>query len=602
MAGRRGVSMRRFAITIAVLATALLVTAVWGWRAAFRDESRTAVRFPLTLAPDTRISAGTFPSLAISPDGRYVVFRAARGAVTMLYSRALDEAAEHAIPGTENATSPFFSPDGKWVGFFGQGQLKKVQLSGGAVVPLGTVQNTIARGGTWTKGEVIVVGTIAQMLAVPATGGTPKAVAPLDTAHGEISQRWPLALDDGETVLYTSFRGNAGLSQLGVASLAKGTTQLLDLPGSTAPLAVLEGKLIYVSATGSLMAVPFDERRLRITGAPVPVGDGVAVNSSTAGASAAISRSGSLVFQFGASTSQLVLVDLQGRSQVLVPEAKSYSFPRFSPDGKRIAVGVATAGSGDVWIYDIASGTPRRLTSEGNNDRPEWTPDGTRVLYLATGHPGQKTTELGWQTADGSGTAGRLQGGPKGVAVNEGVISPDGHVLAYRINGPGAPSDLWYRRLDGDTTPKPIATTSFTEEAARFSPDGRWVAYTSDQSGTAEVYVKAFPALGALYKVTAAGGQTPIWARDGRHIYYVADGQVNVATIATTPTFAVTSRQQLFEGTYNLDAAVHANFDLAPDGQHLLLVKRTSGETQTVVVHDWKYELRARTAAQAGKK
>ena len=286
---------------------------------------------------------------------------------------------------------------------------------------------------------------------------------------------------------------------------------------------------------------------------------------------------------------------------MLAREAKSYSFPRFSPDGKQIAVVVTTSGSSEVWIYDIASGTSRRLTSGGSSDRPEWTPDGKRLLYTGVGHPRQKLAELWWQPSDGSGTAERLQGAA-GAGVFEGVISPDGHVLAYRTNSASAPNDLWYRRLDGDTTPKPIAVTPFAEYAPRFSPDGRWVAYASSQSGTLEVYVQAFPALGALIPVTAAGGQTPIWGRDGRHIYYVANGQVNVATVSTTPSFAVGPRQQLFDGAYILDAGnVHPNFDLAPDGQHLLLLKPTNLEMRTIVVHDWKYELRARIAQTVKK-
>ena len=399
-----------------------------------------------------------------------------------------------------------------------------------------------------------------------------------------------------------SWRGGFGTSRLAVMSLAKGTTRPLDLPGSIAPLAVLDGKLIYVSATGSLMAVPFDGRQARITGVPLPVGGGISVYAGTGAVLAAISRSGTLVLESGATTSQLMLADLQGRMRALVPEAKNYSFPRFSPDGKRIAAGVTTYTSTDIWIDDLASGTSRRLTTEGTNDRAEWTPDGKRVLYDAIDHHRQDVSELWWQPSDGSGAPERLQGAAGRDGVYEGVISQNGGVLAYRMNGPTANNDVWYRRLDGDTISKPIVSTkAFAELAPRFSPDGRWVAYASDQSGQSEVYVRAFPALGALYAVSVGGGTTPVWAPDGRHIYYLANGQINVATVATTPSFTVTSRHQLFEIPFNIAANVHASFDVAPDGQHLLLVKPTSGETQVVVVHDWKYELRDRLA-QAGKR
>ena len=594
MAGRRGVSLWLFA-AVSVLAAALLVATIWGWRAASRDEGGMSVRFPLTLAADTRIVSNAFPSLAISPDGNNIVFAALRGGTTMLYARALNDPNPHPIPGTENALQPFFSPDAKWLGFVLRGQLRKVQFSGGAVVPLPTIQSGSVYGATWANGDVIVISSGTQLLSFPAAGGTPKLVAPLDAAHHEQSQRWPLALKDGETVLYVSWTGSAATSRIGVASLTKGTTRLLDLPGSTFPVAVLEGKLIYMSATNALMAVPFDERSAHLTGSPVQVEADIGVGGSGF-ARVAISRSGSLVFQAGAYTSQLVLVDLQGRARILFPESKDYSWPRFSPDGKRLAVGITTAGSSDIWIYDIASGTPSRLTAEGTNSRPEWTPDGKRVLFRSV----RKDTELWWQPSDGSGAAELLQQ-HAGQNVDEGVISHDGHVLAYRRNGPGAPQDLWYRRLDGDTTPKPIVATSFIEEAPRFSPDDRWVAYNSDQSGSMQVYVQAFPALGARYAVTAAGGATPIWSRDGRHIYYVANEQINVATISTTPSFSETSRQPLFDGTYTFVGSVHANFDVAPDGQHFLLVKPTSADAQTVVVHDWKYELRERTALAVKK-
>jgi len=601
-AGRAGStrSFRRPFIGVSVLAAVAISATVWEWRAAQRDESGTAVQFQLTIPPDTRMAVGP---VAISPDGRYVVFRAGSGGVSMLYLRAIGDTAAHAISGTDGGgssgqgsgvASPFFSPDGKWLGFIANGQAKKVRLDGGTVVPLSV--EPLLRGASWIKGDIIVLGAqLGPLRTIPATGGIAKPVAALDSAQGETSQRWPLALDDGETVLYTSYGGGIATSTIKSLSLKTGRVRSLDLIG-TAAIAVVEGWLVYATSTSALMAVGFNARRGLVTGSPVPVGDGVAVNFSTGLTSAAISRNGSLVYQSGGSASQLVLADLAGVARVLVPEAKAYSFPRFSPDGKQIAVGVTTATGTDVWIYDIASGTPRRLTSEGNNDRPEWSPDGKRVLYVAAGRA-RNGAEVWWQAADGSGSAEALQRRTGPESVNEGVLSADGHALAYRLG-----SDLWYRRFAGDTASKPIAAAkTFSEFAPRFSQDSRWVAYVSDQSGSPQVYVQAFPALGAPIPVTAAGGQAPVWAPDGRHIYYVANGQVNVATVSTTPAFTVTSRQQLFEGTYNLDAAVHANFDASPDGKHLLLVKSTGTETRMVVVHDWKYVLRERTAAE-GKK
>jgi eukaryotic-like serine/threonine-protein kinase len=586
---------RRVWWAAASIAAIAFATTGWAMLRPAREATATVIRFRLTGGADLRVADGR---PAISRDGRTLVFRGVRGGISMLFWRALDDSVVHAIPGTENASLPFLSPDGKWIAFFSLVGLQKMQFSGGAATVVST--SVAARGGAWTNGDVILIGMPGQMLEIPAGGGTPRPVAPLDTAHGETSQSFPLPLADGETVVYTSGRTGIGGSQIGVLSLSKGTTQLLDLPGTTA-LAVLDDHLIYVSSTGSLMAVPFDSRHARVTGAPVTVATGVAVPGS-GNAYAAISPSGSLVYQAGAATSQIMLVDLQGVGKILVPDSKAFSHPRFSPDGKRLAIDVATAASTDIWIYDIGSGTSTRLTSEGDNARPEWTPDGKQVLYMATNHAEQKGrgAELWWQPSDGSGAAKVLQSHPKS-SVNEGVFTADGHILAYRISGGGAYEDLWYRQLEGDTASKPIVTTKFTEWAPRFSPDGRWVAYTSDQSGTTEVYVQAFPALGARYPVSIGGGRTPIWAPDGRHVYYVANGQLSVATIATTPTFAVVARQPLIEGSYDLSVGARANFDVAPDGQHLVLLKATNAEAPLLVVHNWRAELTERLAQMAKK-
>jgi serine/threonine-protein kinase len=578
--------------TTAAIAALALVVAAWGWLRPVRDTSGMAVLFRVAGGSNIRLVSGR---PAISPDGHILVFTGVRGGAEMLFWRALDDSVIHEIPGTEDASTPFFSPDGKWIGFFAGAGLQKTQLTGGAATTVSAMP--VARGAAWTRGDVLLIGTPSQMLAIPAAGGTPRPVAPLDTAHGETSQRYPLPLADGETVLYTSTQTGGGLSQtqIGVMLLSKGTTRHLDLPGTTA-LAVIGDYLIYVNSAGSLMAVPFDSRHARVTGDPVPVGDGVAVGN-TGNAYAAISASGSLVYEAGTATSQIVLTDLQGRAKMLVPDSKTFGHPRFSPDGKRLAIDAATPASTDIWIYDIGSGISTRLTSEGSNSRPEWTPDGKRVLYMGSNHPEQKSGggALWWQPADGSGTATILQSHPRS-SVNEGVFTPDGHILAYRINGGGVNEDLWYRQLEGDTTSKPIAATKFAEWAPRFSPDGRWVAYTSDQSGTTEVYVQAFPALGARYPVSTGGGQTPIWAPDGRHIYYVANGQLSVATVSTAPTFAVVARQPLFEGSYDLNVPVRANYDVAPDGRHLVLLKSTSVEARLLVVHNWKAQFADRLA------
>jgi serine/threonine-protein kinase len=270
--GGNALKFKRIAIATSLVAAGLLIAVLWGWLRPVRESPGMVVRFRVTGGSDFRLTPAR---PAFSPDGRILVFRGIRGGTAMLLWRALDDSVIHVIPGTENASTAFFSPDGKWIGFFAGAGVQKVQLTGGAPTMVSNVQQI--RGAAWTIRNVILIGMQSQLLAVPAAGGTARPVAPLDTARGEASQRFPLPLADGETVLYTSSLGGgaggyATGSQIGVMSLSKGTTRLLDVPGTLA-LAVMGDHLIYLNVAGTLMAVPFDSSRARVTGSPVPVGD-----------------------------------------------------------------------------------------------------------------------------------------------------------------------------------------------------------------------------------------------------------------------------------------------------------------------------------------
>jgi serine/threonine-protein kinase len=585
------VSKRAFG-AVALVAVVALAAALWGWRVALREPARTAVRFTVDLPADIKPVAALYSnSIAISPDGRDVVFAGMRNASStpLFFRRSIDDPTPHEILGTEGGYAPFFSPDGKSLGFFvASGQLRKVQLAGGVSIPVAEIQGP--RGATWTRGNLIIIGAInSPLLSVPASGGTARPIGTLKMTIGSSSMRNPVALDDGETVLFTIYSGALASSRIGVLSLSKGTQRVVDLPGGVAPLGVLDGQLIYGAANGALMVVPFDVRTARITGNPASVVEEVGINASVV-MKVAVSASGSLAMMPGGETSQLVLSDLQGSERVLVPDARVFSQPRFSPDGKRVAVGVASRNATDIWIYDLATGTPGKLTSDGDTQRPEWTPDGRRVLYQKAKLP---TAGLQWQPSDFSGAAQLLQQNPT-ANVNAGVISPDGHYLLYRLNGGGATEDLHFRRLDGDTTSQPLAATKFLEYAPRVSPDGHWVAYASDPSGELEVYVQAFPALGARFPVSSGGGQTPMWSPDGKHIFFVANGRLHDATVSTARSFSVLSTKPLFDGNYDFTSSIFTNYDVAPDGKHLLLVKPTAARSPIVFVHDWKYELRGR--------
>jgi serine/threonine-protein kinase len=574
------------------LSAAVLLAGVfgaWQWTASHREPVEQTVRFPFVMGANER-DLPVSP-LAVSPDGSTIVYGASSAGQSLLLVRGLDQLTSRPLPGTDGGAQVTFSPDGEWIAFAAQGQLKKIQISGGAVITLASPLGTIS-GLTWPRPELIVLSMNDRLMTLPATGGTPKALTQDDSASGEHGQRGPKAIGDDNWVAYNSWRGSLNESRLALVSLETGETEVLDILGA-APIGLLDGQMLYGSVSGSIMAVPFDVRTRKPTGAPVPVIDQYQM-PLTGATRASLSRTGTLVYRTGTSTNQVVLADMRGAPKPLIADPKGYSFPRFSPDGKRLAISVTTLGLTDVWIYDIASGTPTRLTNGGTqNERPEWSPDGKRVFFQSnrTGR-----AALWAQSSDFSGEAQLIESVADGQ-VPEAVVSPDGAFVLFRSTGGGKQQDLTYRRLTGDTTRKPFVTSPFNDYGPRFSPDGKWVAYMSNQDGANQIYVQGFPE-GARHKVTAAGGTAPVWSPDGKRIYYQSDNRLWVATVTTSPSFAVTSRDSLLEGNYELTVPVHANYDVTPDGKNFVLLRRSSSDNPIIVVTGWRRELRARTTVK----
>jgi Tol biopolymer transport system component len=285
-----------------------------------------------------------------------------------------------------------------------------------------------------------------------------------------------------------------------------------------------------------------------------------------------------------------------GASEVLLPETQVYAYPRFSPDGKRVAVSIDAGTRSDVWLYDLRSRASARVSSGGTaNERPEWTPDGRRVLYRT-----DKGNETGiwWRAADLSEPAVPLLGG--GAAdFFEAVVTPDGRAVVYQ-----ASNDVGVRALAGDTNPKVVASSSHFENQARVSPDGRWVAFVTDESGSDQVVVQPLPRPGVparRVQVSSNGGVEPVWSRDGRRLYYRANRRFVAANVRTTPTFAVVSRDVLFNDRFVSAAAPHANYDVSPDGTRLLVLEAVD-EPQIIVVHHWGAEVRARLRSRTARR
>ena len=579
MAGRRGVSARSFAM-MTVVAIVALAAFAWSMLQLRRVESPVAVRFAFSTAPSQPVGIVLGRSVALSPDGRVLVYATIDSAGRQqLFKRELNDLSQHPIAGTDGATFPFFSPDGRSLGFYDGRQLKKIPVEGGTATSLTDLPSM--QSASWGPSG-IVVSTNGKLVLVPSSG-VPVALTPGDSASGY----WPVMLPDGNAVVYATTMMTS--AQLAVTVLSTGRTANLGITGRSA-VGVVGGELIFQRNDGALMAIPFDVGARRVTGSARVVVPDVAQNNPTGQPKAALSASGSLAYVSGTGILQAVVVDLHGAARPLAIPPGRLNNPRYAPDGRRIAADLASGGRRDVWIYDVASGAAHRVTAEGTtNDRPEWTADGTRVLFRSD-RAGRNTT-LWWQPADGSGAAQELLAVP-GKDVWEGVMTPDGHTVVYRTGVQGS-ADIWYRRLAGDTAAHGIATTPFAESAPRISPDGRWVAYASDESGSYQVVVRPFPGPGAQVTVSIGGGNTPVWSRDGRRIFYPDGTKLLAASVGTSPTFSATARDVLFEGNY-VQRLGHAGFDVSPDGKSFLMLRPVAEhDEQIVVIPNWAAELRA---------
>jgi serine/threonine-protein kinase len=566
-----------------------LGAAVTAWLLPYGEREGTTIRYPLNFVADERFVDGRGTPMALSPDGTALVYSGSKSGHLGLFLRRLGELDARELPGTAGAGQPFFSPDGKWIGFIDRTQLKKMSVDGGAVISIGEVP--LMWGASWYRDDQIIVSTRVGLATIAAAGGSPNVFLTVDTTAGEGSYRFPLVLSDGKTVVFTLFgQGGLASARIGVASIDGSRKRILDLVG-TDPIAVIKDRLIYASANGAIMAVPFDETRHEPTGAPIPV-----INDAVVGPGGplkgAASRSGSLAYLSGSSTRQVVLAEPRGASTVLISQPGQFEHPRLSPDGKQLALEVTAAGTREIHIFDITSGTLAPLTTDGSvNTNPEWTPDSRQVLYSST-RDGRAA--LWQQPADHSGPAQRVTRADS-VVFFEGLLSADGRTLVVHVSGGKTTNDLWYRSQTNDTTMKALMTTPFNEAGPRISPDGRWLAFASDESGTYQVYVTPLPGPGGRFQVSTEGGATPVWSPDSRRLYYVSAGRIESATLTFAPAFAVTARETILE-TGGAAPPAHANYDVTPDGKRFVLLKPTGADAQLIVVHDWKYELRERTA------
>ncbi|MGA9885000.1 MAG: protein kinase [Candidatus Acidiferrales bacterium] len=571
---------------VALIAAAIAGLVVWIVKPSPAPPQRAVTRTVINLPLGQRLAGFNNLVLALSPNGSQLAYVATTegegGATQQIYLRKMDSLAANPVPGTEGAVDPFFSPDGQWLGFFADGKLKKISVTGGPAQIL--ADDVTPTGASWSKqGTIAFSSGPRPIYKVSDGGGTPQPLTHLE--RGEIGHTWPDFLPGGKAVLFSNGSG--------IFAQPIGTGGRRNLtPGGISPRYLSSGYLIYAQG-GDLMAVRFDPQRLAVKGTPVPVVGNVIQEPVPAPAQYSVSATGSLVYVPGsaqASQSRLVWVRRSGTEQPLPAPAGDYGSPRLSPDGQHVAL----VSGNQIWIYDLARDTLTRFTFGGSvNMYPAWTPDGKRIAFASNR---QGPVNLYWQKSDGSGGLERL-------TTNAHIQvplswSPNGQLLAFEELAPatGGGTDIWVLRMS-DRKAETFLQNSANVDAPQFSPDGRWMAYVSDESGRNEIYVQPYPGPGGKYQISTDGGTEPVWNRNGRELFYRSGDKMMSVDITTEPSFSAGNPKMLFQGGYiSNTAGAFPAFDVSPDGQRFLMLKpvtqQQAAPTQINVVLNWAEELK----------
>jgi Tol biopolymer transport system component len=577
-------------IAAGVLAAVAIAASSIPWRAT-RPVDRPLMRLSLDLGPDA--VAGQFTTTAISSDGARLVFPIkSPGGKQVLATRLLNETKPTLLSGTDNGRDPFFSPDSQWIGFFADGKMKKISIQGGAPVVLCDAAD--ARGANWGEDGNIVVAlnTTGALSRVPSKEGTPQPVTKL---QGAVTHRWPQYLPGGEAVLFTLSAFTYAFEDASIAAVSLKTGQTKTLVhggyfGRYLPTGDATGHLVYIH-DGVLFAVPFDPTRLELRGAAVPLLEDLAGDpNSGAGQfsfSGVPSGPGTFMYRTGKVSGQSYPVswlDHSGKTQPLIATPGFYLAPRFSPDGQRLALAQIAGNNIGIFVYDWQRDTMSRLTFDNQQTiYPTWSPDGKHIVFYfrsATGHG------LGWVRADGAGQTQRLLESKNPLVPYS--FFPDGRRLAYYELDPDSGRDLWTLALDVSNPdhPKPgkpelFLRTPSNEMSPAVSPDGRRIAYQSDESGKFEVYVRPFPGPGGKWQISNAGGTLPIWSRDGRDLSFQGpDNRIMVTGYTATGDSFVAGKPRLWSDQQLQAVGGLLNYDLAPDGKRFAVFPKVNAPAE----------------------
>ena len=584
----------------AALAGVMSVAALWGW---LRPQpSPPVVRYQLLLdsVPALRDWTG---EIAISPDGDVIVHTGGPNGALLIRRR--NELHFTPMPATERAQGPFFSPDGATVGYFSAGRLMTAVIAGGPATMLSdsvTMPTAMAwsRDGhiyrNWSDEQGLVA--IGRMEARP--GAPLKPLTRRDTSAGETGHLLPEVLPNGKGILF-QVEHRDGRREIAVADPATGRHRSL-FPGVRARYAK-NGHLLYTTADGNLWAVPFDQGALAVTGTPALISDAIP-STMTGPVDFAVSETGTIVFAVDDATDnrELVWVTRTGKREPFDANWRAaFGSPALSPDGSRVAVAVRNATTSDIWIKRLAGGAPVKLTFVNpSNDEPAWSPDGRSVSFISGAAGTGAVGDVWMRPVEGAATNTVIVTADR--PISEQIWSPVGDALLVRTTTPSAGAgDILLARFGSGPEPVPLVATKHTEYNPVVSPDGKWLAFVSNETGRLEVYVVPFPAPGsAKWQVSTTGGTVPRWSRRGDEIFFLdLQSNMTAAKVTTVPTFGLQGLTRLFSASEYVRTAVsRRSFDVSADGQRFLMVQRAAGvaTARIVVVENWFDEVRSKAA------
>jgi serine/threonine-protein kinase len=549
------------------------------------------------LLPNDNPSAGS--SIAISQDGRWVAYVVAQDGKRRIALRGLDRYEEKILPGTDGAMTPIFSPDGRWVAFFTETAVKKVPLTGGTPTIVGSVP-PVVRGAVWADDDTIYFSESfsSGLKAVSSGGGEQRAVTAIDLKAGESNHLLPEALPGSGALLFTVWKGgDFSAASIWSVSLRTGERKRL-VESASAPRYVPPGFLVF-GRNGALFAVRFDPERLTVSGDAVPVVDGVWTDRGTGTAHYAVAGNGTLVYAPGGNTVEqrrLVWVDRRGRVQPLPAEPNVYGGLRLSPDGRRLAVEILN----DIWVYDLAAGTLGKVTSRGVNQTPAWVPDGRHVAFSSSA--GFADAKLHWTDVETDAQPEPLT--REGSVQFPGSWTPDGLTLGYAeiLGSPAGTEfgwDIWLLRRGATTTRSPLVRTRANEDQPMFSPDGRTLAYVSDESGQRQVYVRPFPEPGRRTLISTEGGTEPVWSRRGDELFFRNARQYFSVPIVAGDSSRPGRPSLMFAGEFVAQGGIPGapSYGVAADSQRFIMVQRLADAQRPMrldVVLSWVRDIEGR--------